>query len=364
MNIEQLCSKHSNPIQLCNFSTVSLLVVVVSTGLLVKYVQSDSILDYITKYVDKDIVLTEDQLQTVTFTLYSTDKKGWNFTFQDFESQNFLDHGFDPNRASTKVVIHGHTDDGFGETEICPTFLQAYAEAETLTKINFICVDWSILANQTIFKSAVSAINLGQVIGEKLVSNLLLDQLEQDPLKIHLIGHSLGAQMSGHIGRQTKKQTGQVLGRITGLDPANIFFEQVPAKMISKQDAKLVDIIHTNGGDFLTGDYGIAQAIGTVDFYPNGGEYMPGCEHDHLSQRKFSTLPGRLYQFAKQNMVGRKQNCHHMTAYGFYYVDSIKHAQKVDYFQATLCPTYEKYFLGECDQNDKLPMGEALTLEM
>ena len=46
------------------------------------------------------------------------------------------------------------------------------------------------------------------------------------------------------------------------------------------------------------------------------------------------------------------------------YVDSIKHAQKVDYFQATLCPTYEKYFLGECDQNDKLPMGEALTLEM
>ena len=332
--------------------------------LLWQSVQSKLILDLISRFKDKDLELTESHLQTVIFTLYTTYQKGWNFTFQDFKSQNLLDHGFDPNKISTKVVIHGFKKDGFGEKNICPMFLQAYAEAETLTKINFICVDWNTLALQGYFVSARSAVSLGQVIGDKLVSHLLLGQLQQDPLKVHLIGHSLGAQMSGHIGRQTKKQTGQVLGRITGLDPANIFFEQVPDKMISKEDAKLVDIIHTNGGDFLTGDYGIAQAIGIVDFYPNGGEYMPGCEHDHLSQRKFSTLPGRLYQFAKQNMVGRKQNCHHMTAYGFYYVDSIRHAQEVDYFQATVCPTYEKYFLGECDQNDKLPMGEALTLEM
>ena len=241
-------------------------------------------------------------------------------------------------------------------------FLQAYAE--NLTQINFICVDWKTLADQGYFDSAKSAVSLGQVIGEKLVCDLLLDQLEQDPLKVHLIGHSLGAQMSGHIGRQTKNQCGQVLGRITGLDPANLYFEQVPAKMLSKEDAKLVDVIHTNGGDFMTGDYGTAQAIGTVDFYPNGGEYMPGCEHDSLSQKNMITLPGKVYQFLMQNLWGRAQNCHHMTAYGFYYVDSIRHAQEVDYFQATLCTSYDKYLLGECDQNDKLPMGEALTLEM
>lgn len=99
--------------------------------------------------------------------------------------------------------------------------------------------------------------------------------------------------MSGHIGRQTKNQCGQVLGRITGLDPANLYFEQVPAKMLSKEDAKLVDVIHTNGGDFMTGDYGTAQAIGTVDFYPNGGEYMPGCEHDSLSQKKYDHPTGK-----------------------------------------------------------------------
>ena len=84
----------------------------------------------------------------------------------------------------------------------------------------------------------------------------------------------------------------------------------------------------------------------------------------HFHKKNMITLPGKVYQFLMQNLWGRAQNCHHMTAYGFYYVDSIRHAQEVDYFQATLCTSYDKYLLGECDQNDKLPMGEALTLEM
>ena len=183
-----------------------------------KSVQSKLILDLISRFADKDLKLTESQLQTVIFTLYSTYKKGWNFTFQDFKSQNLLDHGFNPNKISIKVVIHGFKKDGFGEKNICPMFLQAYAE--TLTKINFICVDWNTLALQGYFVSARSAVSLGQVIGDKLVSNLLLDQLQQDPLKVHLIGHSLGAQMSGHIGRQTKKQTGPIFDASWSVGPS------------------------------------------------------------------------------------------------------------------------------------------------
>jgi len=30
-----------------------------------------------------------------------------------------------------------------------------------------------------------------------------------------------------------------------------------------------------------------------VDFYPNGGEYMPGCEHDSLSQKKYDHSTGK-----------------------------------------------------------------------
>ena len=56
-------------------------------------------------------------------------------------------------------------------------------------------------------------------------------------------------------------------------------------------------------------------------------------------------------------------SCYHQKS-RFYYEDSIKHSRDPQYFQSTLCESYEKFLENECIGNELLPMGESLTLEM
>ena len=42
-------------------------------------------------------------------------------------------------------------------------------------------------------------------------------------------------------------------------------------------DAEFVDVIHTNSGKIYLGEVSMLEAIGHVDFYPNGGQEQPGC---------------------------------------------------------------------------------------
>lgn len=59
----------------------------------------------------------------------------------------------------------------------------------------------------------------------------------------------------------------------TGLDPAGPGFEaNEPLLRIDTSDAQFVDIIHTN-----TDEYGMDDATGHVDFYPNKGAAQTGC---------------------------------------------------------------------------------------
>lgn len=46
-------------------------------------------------------------------------------------------------------------------------------------------------------------------------------------------------------------------------------------------DADFVDVIHTNSGPFTEGHLSMIEAVGHIDFYPNGGQFQPGC-HDNL----------------------------------------------------------------------------------
>ena len=67
---------------------------------------------------------------------------------------------------------------------------------------------------------------------------------------------------------------------ILGLDPAGPLFEGYDGKVrLDKSDANYVDIIHSNGESLIVGGFGTWEAIGHVDFYPNGGRAQRGCQH-------------------------------------------------------------------------------------
>lgn len=73
-----------------------------------------------------------------------------------------------------------------------------------------------------------------------------------NPKDVHIIGHSLGAHTAGYAGERIDK-----LGRITGLDPAEPYFQGMPEQIrLDPSDADLVDVIHTDGSSiFLLGSY-------------------------------------------------------------------------------------------------------------
>lgn len=92
----------------------------------------------------------------------------------------------------------------------------------------------------------------------------------------HIVGHSLGGQMAGLIGRSVdKKSKGESkIARISALDPAfPTFYPSMGTPPVNKRDANFVDIIHTDAWF-----YGAPVSTGTVDFWPNGGRTLqPGC---------------------------------------------------------------------------------------
>ena len=88
------------------------------------------------------------------------------------------------------------------------------------------------------------------------------------PKNVHLIGHSLGC----HVASLAAKQIGAI-GRISAMDPARPLYDDDDEKVsqLSKSDAALVDVYHTDGSSLTVKAAGINEPIGHVDFYPNNG---------------------------------------------------------------------------------------------
>lgn len=64
---------------------------------------------------------------------------------------------------------------------------------------NLIMINWNELADGSYVLDAIpNAIKLGKFIGEKIIE---LANTGFDISKLHLVGHSLGGQLVGYIGR-------------------------------------------------------------------------------------------------------------------------------------------------------------------
>ncbi|XP_007454353.1 PREDICTED: lipase member I [Lipotes vexillifer] len=188
-----------------------------------------------------------------------------------FEQDNSLNVNFNT-RKKTVWLIHGYRPTGS-----TPPWLQNFVRILLdQDDINIIVVDWNRGATTFLYSRAVKNARKVAVSLSMYIQNLLRHGASLD--NFHFIGVSLGAHISGFVG---KIFHGQV-GRITGLDPAGPQFSGKPSNgKLDYTDAHIVDVIHTD-----TNGLGIKEPLGHIDFYPNGGKKQPGCPKSIFSDYK------------------------------------------------------------------------------
>lgn len=229
---------------------------------------------------------------------------------QDFTG-NLDSSTFNPSHPSY-IFIHGWTMDYTSFKRVVPMILDQQVgnvfivDYPKISKLFYTLAIGKLPSAANILANAIEAIQV---------------RYSWDLATVHLIGHSMGGQMSGYIGAKL----GGALGSIQALDPAGPLFENKdPSVRLDPTDAQFVQVIHTNGG--LLGYRG---NLGHADYHPiGGGMNQAGC---------------------KEDIVGI---CAHFRAIDYYY-----EATTSDRFIALSCPSYEQYKKGDCKNNAKTVMG-------
>lgn len=191
--------------------------------------------------------------------------------------QNFSTDYFDGSKSSV-IYIHGWGVSPFDEggTTVANAYLTRKNES------NLILVDWSDYSTTVSF--ALIAYDISE-ISNKIIG--ILDYAKNynfNISKTHIIGYSFGALNAGNVARFFKNYRALTFPRLTALDPAYgfglfdanylkfLWFPPVLVR-ISRNDAKFVDIIHTNAGEV-----GDKIMRGHAEFWPDGGVHQDGCE--------------------------------------------------------------------------------------
>ncbi|XP_035698636.1 uncharacterized protein LOC118431502 [Branchiostoma floridae] len=191
---------------------------------------------------------------------------------------------FDPAKP-VKVLIHGFysypiTGDPFWAGD-------AMREMLKRDDINVIIVDWNKGAEFPNYAQAATNIRLVAAQVAKLIT-FLVNETGCSLDQFSLVGHSLGAHLSGHVGR-----------RLPGLPR-------------------------------------ITATVRTRDFYPNGGKGQPGCGNTWL---------GSITSVFDPNLsLDDVVDCSHNRAYEFY-IESINNPCK---FVSYPCRSYDDFAAGGC----------------
>ncbi|CAM4595406.1 unnamed protein product [Caretta caretta] len=210
----------------------------------------------------------------ISFTLYTKETRNNSQVISAIHPSTIKDSHFCSHRK-TRFIVHGFMSTGKRGWVVKMCLLLVEVE-----DVNCIAVDWAEGAKGIY----ISAVNNIRVVGAEIAYfiNTLMKMFRYCPSHIHIIGHSLGAHVAGDAGRRIRG-----IKRITGLDPAGPLFEGTPPKVrLDPTDARFVDVIHSNAAQFPTVGAGIVNTSGHLDFYPNGGSIMPGCDDVIIPSKK------------------------------------------------------------------------------
>ncbi|XP_076640000.1 pancreatic triacylglycerol lipase [Colletes latitarsis] len=227
-----------------------------------------------------------NNIDTITFTLYTRQnpKNGQNLQLNNVNSVS--SSHWNSNRP-TAIVTHGWKSSG--NSQSCTLVRDAYIKA---MDCNVIIVDWSTIAKNLVYSTVAKSV---PAVADRVASfsSFLRSRMNLKASTTKMIGHSLGAHVMGLAGR--KLAITGLVSEITGLDPAKPMFENKgPDGRIDSSQGKIVEIIHTSAGKL-----GLEKAVGTSDFYANGGTVQPGCSTDLLG----SCAHSRSYQYFSESIV-------------------------------------------------------------
>jgi pimeloyl-ACP methyl ester carboxylesterase len=177
--------------------------------------------------------------------------------------ENIANSNFDP-RLPTRFIIHGWLNND--DSDVNRYIRTAYLSRGGL---NVIVVDWGAGARTINYLSARNSVSDVAAVTASFIDRLVARTgISTNSIKI--VGHSLGAHVTGITGKLVTRGR---IGSCVGLDPAGpLFYYRRPEDRMNRGDCAFVEVHHTNGWDLGFGD-----AIGDVDFYPNGGNSQPAC---------------------------------------------------------------------------------------
>ncbi|KAG8517421.1 Inactive pancreatic lipase-related protein 1 [Galemys pyrenaicus] len=259
------------------------------------------------------------------FLLYTNENPNSFQILQPSDPSTIEASNFQTNRK-TRFIIHGFIDKGDESwlVDMCKNMF-------TVEEVNCICVDWKKGSQTTYFQAANNVRVVGAQVAQML--SMLSTNYSYSPSQVHIIGHSLGAHGAGEAGSRTPG-----LSRITGLDPVEASFEGTSNEVrLDPSDADFVDVIHTDSAPLIPFlGFGTNQLMGHLDFFPNGGENMPGCKKNILSQ--IVDLDG-IWEGTRDFVA-----CNHLRSYK-YYSESILNP---DGFAAYPCASYKAFESDKC----------------
>ncbi|XP_046627852.1 pancreatic triacylglycerol lipase-like [Neodiprion virginianus] len=269
----------------------------------------------ITDELGSNETLEETELllpEKVFFHLYTLDNPSSSQEIYIGDDETLASSNWNSSKL-TRIITHGWVNSK--NSEACTLIRDAYLSEGDY---NIIVVDWSKISKQLYGFARRRVYMVGGYVAK------LIDYLEtkgMDVSELIVIGHSLG----GHIAGLTALQATNTVGYVIALDPAlPYFWFSSSGSRVAKGDAAYVQVIHTNGGLL-----GIDDAIGDIDFYPNGGSSQNGC------------------------IVDAAGSCSHARAYK-YMAESI--TSDVG-FWGRLCKSWRRFRYGRCSSTTTTYMG-------